>query len=355
MKLLSSDLHWDCIVSKYLDVRDMARFEAAIDNHGHRISLSLPMPRAASPVPVIHESENDEETSRLVNDLNVTMSSSSYANISLKYSSDYMTVITSAEMLQWCNNRRLALRRVHMNLSTKPSSSINHDSENLSPNRMTKSNLLDSMDESISEAMLITKNIQPFSCESSFNLLRFVEEFKLTAPIDKSAIELIQQCDRITSFSCDQPITKKLLMILTNQLTSNESRPLDASSSMESWRREHLELNLLLIGQEGIEYLIKHLSSVKSFDFHQAKLVNDHVMNLIGEQWKEIEAVSIRNSGLSDKGLAELTHAKRIKSLTLINCPDISASGFTKILKHFADNLAELTISLLDVSKDDLT
>lgn len=367
MRILEGDLHWGIIVSKYLDVRDMARFEAAVDNHGLRISLSLPMPRSPSPVSAFTA---ELESSELVdgdstNDSSsIALSSYSYSNISLEYSRGYMTEISSLEMLEWCNNRRLCLRRVHLMIPSSmaktmdPTTTYSHGQsyENISPNRnyspLVSMTELEGMDESISEAMLVTKNIRPFA-SSTWNAYNFIEELKLTSPIDKSTVDMIQQCERMTSFMCNEPITKKLLMVITNQLTSNETRPID--SSMESWQREHLELNMMLIDSEGLEYLVKHLSSVKSFDFHQSVGIDDQAMTLIGEHWKDVNAVSIRSSLFTDKGLAELCGIKRMKSISLLNCPNISASGLTKIIKHFSHNLAELTISLLEISKDDLT
>jgi hypothetical protein len=305
MKLIDSNIYWDIIARMFLEARDMARFETALDNHALRLTYQLPLPpqrqnTRQSPIssiyPTRHTLYNGSSPYESVFDLN----------------DSHPETLISEDMKTWCELRKFRIPNLTLKYSLKST-------------RYPLRNRL----------------------SSGWDLLNYVKVLSVDTP-DLATFELIVfRLLNLQSISLRIPSDRDLLALI-RYLSTRRTHIISSLTHLSE-----ISLALNIVSSKTLSLLIEALVGIKSVTLIDTKeIVQDVHIESIAHRISSLTSLNLSNCSVSDASLAAFSSSSQaFISITLDYCLYMSIRGIHSLLFNSYASLMELRLRFDDRNK----
>jgi hypothetical protein len=412
-KLPRSYIYWTYI-TKYLEIKDMASFDAAVDCHLNRRGLQLMLPP-----PSVREGQQVEMTGSsifphdeyLQNIPSSVIDSSKAMNpyeSLLTIAHSYQVELLSEEMRLWCEKRRIVFTNVklrynpsakllpslpgitsiHQELallkdeeaqqasggskeprSSSPGAEVAKDKENSRAAYSQSPGTEQAADDDLAPEIVYTftensashrtKKLDAYT--RAWNLLHYVKYLTIgnefgCLSITWNCQEIFPQLHSLESITCTQNALSdfKDIQCLIDQVMINAARDISIEPGPH-------ELDTVIL--RGWNYpsqlyssLITSVPSIKTFEVSSSKISRSHLA-MIGWHWPGLQSININGwlkSKLSDKDLDNFYdhgNQQHFRCVYFTDCPKISVAGLIPFLFNSSESLRELRLDCYDEEK----
>lgn len=304
MKFPNPNIFWECVASSFLDVKDMARLEYALDCKSTRSELSL------------HNQPIRESKCH------------AYDSITLLDSNE--VAIDSLSKLLWCQSRQL--RVVNVKLLVDPSLASDQDSET-------------------------RENINYFCERDRWDILNHICTIEVWCHITNIE-DMLHRLRSVRALTWVSVTANGILMKTLTKIRNDVSKisAMDQSSPLIASPNILQDLSRIGISSVGstirdFDDFISSYPSITSAKLASNRLADDHLRS-ISQNWQKLSTLRLVSNVVSDQGLRYLSESPtKLQSLSLSKCYGVSYEGLTCLMNS---SLQELRLSQITLSIDEI-
>lgn len=299
MKIPHMDIFWQCIAGPFLSVVDMAIFESALDSHGYRLALMLPMPPAR---------EIGEKSRNISQESNYEIGRYPYERMISLSTIDDVELINE-QMKKWCERRHFKLPSIHL-------------------------------------------HFQPSTSRHAWDLMNYIESLTITIKMDLS--KFAHRLLSLKHFSYEQTISKRSLLCIAQQCEINMKRADDdgfAPSSLNSLHIAGFDVPL-----DVIDATIDRLPYITTLELSWVYHFNDSHFIKMAEKWQALNSLDVTDCRITDVAIDAFTRSNhQFVTLKLNDCPMISFASLSRLISNCAPTLTELECKMMNFTDEEIT
>lgn len=385
MKIPSKEVFWYEIARNYLHIRDIARFELAVDNHDERSLLGLYTRIRRNPRHVDHSDvlsddyllAYDEDRGSNSNEIIIprlkatsfdmrpmgtsyeTRSIDSYTETRysegmlimdrtinlvrlsstetgrssssdqvqghqrLRIGLDREILIDSVDMKVWCDKRQYIFENIKFSKGLKADKLMQY--------------IIDSDKQRQSSHDILT-HVKRLNVNSTAHLPKYISKFKSLSTFEGS-VHYEDWKNSIPFFIFDKDIKA---LVRQGQINQNRLSSISPGCHFIT----SLSFNIMDLSSESIESLIIALPNITSISFQNGKILSDKHLILMEKHWKQLHSIDFSGSGqVTDVGLLSLSDTIRRYRYMKLQNSFITIDGLLKLLQHSNESLVHLSLS----------